>query len=77
MASTRIRSFVKGICWESIGFIITVFAVYLVYGNLKLSVEFSLVLTAVKIFFFFVHERAWKRVSWGKYQMVKGKKVRG
>jgi adenylylsulfate kinase len=75
MASVPIRSFVKGICWESIGFIITLFAVYLIYGNFLSSLVFTLILTAIKILLFFVHERLWKKIRWGKYHIVGGKKV--
>lgn len=77
MASTQIRSFAKGVCWETVSFIITVIAVYLIYGNLIRSIEFSLVLSLVKIFVFFAHERLWKKIRWGKYHTVKGKKVKG
>jgi len=77
MASTRFRSFIKGISWELISFILTGTAVYLLYGNLALSIQFSAVLTGVKIILFFGHERAWKKVRWGKYHYVKGKRVCG
>lgn len=75
MASTPIRSFVKGVCWETITFIITLFAVYLVYGNFLSSLEFAAILTVFKIALFFVHERLWKKIRWGKYHIVGGKKI--
>ena len=77
MASTPIRSFVKGVCWETIAFIITLFAIYLVYGNFLVSLKFSLILTIIKIFLFFVHERIWKKIRWGKYHIVGGKRRKG
>jgi len=67
MASTCERSLVKGIVWEVLSFIVTVIAVYLVYGNLAMSIKFSLVLSMIKIFLFFIHERVWKKIRWGKY----------
>ncbi len=67
MASTYERSLIKGIVWESFGFIITLIAVYFVYGNLNFSLKFTLALTLVKVVLFFVHERAWKNIHWGKY----------
>lgn len=75
MASTPIRSFVKGILWEFITFIITALAVYWVYGNLSLSIQFSAALTFVKIGLFFIHERIWKKIRWGKYHIVKGRMI--
>ena len=64
--STRKRSLAKGITWEIISFLITTIAVYLIYGNFYFSVQFSLALSIIKIFFYFMHERAWKRVVWGR-----------
>ncbi len=60
------RSLVKAISWESISFIITLIAVYFLYGDLKVSIEFTFVLTVIKIIFLYFHERIWKKVSWGK-----------
>ncbi len=77
MASIPLRSFIKGVCWETVSFILTFFAVYIIYGDIIASLEFSLVLTAIKIFLFFVHERLWKKIRWGKYHVVKGKRIRG
>ena len=71
MGSTYQRSFVKGFSWEIIAFIITFLAVYIVFGNFKISLGFSLVLTLIKAVVFFVHERLWKRIKWGK---IKDKK---
>lgn len=76
MASTPIRSFIKGISWETITFFITLFAIYWIYGNGNFigSLKFSLILTIFKIFLFFGHERIWKKIRWGKYHIVGGKK---
>jgi len=69
MPSTYQRSLVKGIFWEFFSFIITTAIAYLYYGNLYLSIKFSLVLAAIKIVFFFIHERVWKNIKWGKYEI--------
>ncbi len=66
MGSTYKRSLVKGIVWEGFSFIITTIAVFIFYGNLFDSLKFSLVLTIVKMALFFIHERVWKEVHWGK-----------
>jgi uncharacterized membrane protein len=67
MASTFERSFAKGVVWEGFSFIITLVAVYLIYGNIALSLKFTFWLTMIKMMFFFIHERIWKNVIWGKY----------
>ena len=71
MPSTFERSFVKGVVWEVFSFILTLIAVLLVYGNLALSIKFSLALTLVKICFFFFNERIWKTIKWGKIEYKK------
>ncbi len=66
MPSTYKRSLVKGIVWEGFSFVITFVAVYLFYGDVALSLKFSVLLSLVKVVLFFIHERAWKNVKWGK-----------
>lgn len=66
MGSTLERSFIKGLIWEIVSFVIVIFAVYLVYGNLAMSIQFSIILTLIKIPIFFLHERIWKKIKWGK-----------
>jgi len=67
MPSTYQRSFTKGVVWEVISFIITFAAVFLIYGDFILSLKFSIGLSLIKIGLFFIHERVWKMISWGKY----------
>ncbi len=66
MGSTYERSLVKGVSWEIISFILTLAVVYFVYGNILVSLTSALLLTAIKVIPFFVHERLWKKVRWGK-----------
>jgi len=75
MASIPLRSFIKGVCWETIGFAITLFAIYLIYGNFLGSLAFTLILTFFKVFLFFIHERLWKKIRWGKYHIMGGRKI--
>jgi len=75
MASIPLRSFIKGVCWETISFILTFFAVYLIYGDFLNSLKFSLALTTIKILLFFIHERLWKKIRWGKFHIIGGRKV--
>jgi len=66
MPSTYQRSFLKGAIWEALSFVITTLIIYAIYGNFGNSIKFSLFLTAVKIPFFFINERIWKKIKWGK-----------
>jgi adenylylsulfate kinase len=71
MGSTYERSFLKGFIWEIVSFVITFIAVYIVFGDFKTSLGFSLVLSLIKVSIFFIHERIWKSIRWGK---IKDKK---
>lgn len=75
MASTPMRSFVKGVAWEMTTFVLTTLAIYIIYGNFAGSVIFSFILTLIKMGLYFVHERIWKKIKWGKYHMVNGRRV--
>jgi adenylylsulfate kinase len=66
MGSTYKRSFLKGLCWEIISFMLTFALIYLLYGNVTTALKPSFIITLVKVPFYFMHERVWKRVSWGK-----------
>lgn len=66
ITSTPERSILKAVSWEIISFIITLIAVYLIYGDLEMSLKFTLVLSIIKILLLYIHERIWKRTMWGK-----------
>jgi adenylylsulfate kinase len=66
MGSTPQRSFIKGISWEIISFLLTLLIVFLLYGDILVSLKTTIILTAIKIPIFFIHERTWKKIKWGK-----------
>jgi len=68
MGSAYKRSLMKGMVWEAISFVITTIVVFFYYGDLESSIKFSLILTLIKAFIFFFHERLWKKVRWEKFQ---------
>ncbi len=66
ITSTPKRSFIKSFTWELIAFVITLIAVYLFYGDIKMSIKFTIALTAVKVLILYLYERIWKKIMWGK-----------
>jgi adenylylsulfate kinase len=74
MGSTPQRSLFKGISWEIISFILTLVVVFLLYRNIVISLKITLILTAIKIPVYFIHERTWKKIKWGKIPERKYKK---
>ena len=69
MGSTLERSFFKGVIWEGVSFILVLIIAYIYYGNFLNSMIFTLVLTIIKIPLFFIHERVWKHIKWGKVKL--------
>jgi uncharacterized membrane protein len=66
MPSTYQRSFVKGFIWEGGALIWTSIFIYLFFGNIYNSIKIAAIITLIKIPFYFVYERIWKMIRWGK-----------
>lgn len=62
------RSLVKAITWRIIGILITFIFVYIYTGNIKESLIIGLGANCVKMFLYYIHERIWNRVKFGRVQ---------
>jgi uncharacterized membrane protein len=60
------RSLLKTLTWRVIATLTTASLVYLFTGELKLAAEVGVLEVALKLLFYYVHERGWERVTWGK-----------
>jgi uncharacterized membrane protein len=60
------RSFVKAVTWRTTGTIDTFILSYLITGKAKLALAISGMEIFTKIFLYYVHERIWNRVKWGR-----------
>ncbi|MDD2790994.1 MAG: adenylyl-sulfate kinase [Sulfurimonas sp.] len=63
---TNIRSIVKGFSWRVLATTTTIIIVYLFFGRLDLAIAAGLIETVLKVALFWVHERAWIKIKWGK-----------
>ena len=63
---TQKRSIAKTISWRVVATIITGVVTYALTGRLDFAVTVGLADTVVKFFIYYVHERMWTRVSYGK-----------
>ena len=61
-----VRSFVKSVTWRVLASITTVVLVYIFTGELTMALGVGLAEAILKFILFFIHERAWDRVVWGK-----------
>jgi uncharacterized membrane protein len=63
---TPIRSLVKAISWRVTGTIDTFLISWLITGQILLASGIAFTEIITKIFLFWMHERAWNRITWGK-----------
>lgn len=66
MSEERKRSIVKGLTWRLLASSATVAIVFIFTGSLKASFGVSLSEIVVKTSLYYLHERIWDRVSWGR-----------
>lgn len=59
------RTFVKGLTWEGSG-LITLFLASTVLSDALTASIFTIGYTLLRVGMFYLHERIWKKTSWGK-----------
>lgn len=60
------RSLVKAISWRATGTLDTIVVSYVVTGKLKLAFSIGFVELFTKIGLYYLHERAWNRITFGR-----------
>lgn len=60
------RSILKSISWRLIGTIDTIIICYIVTGDIRPSLSIGSVELITKMSLYFIHERLWNRIQWGK-----------
>jgi len=66
MADKHIRSLAKGVSWRFIATLTTMTLVFLFTRNLSLSLSIGVFDVLLKLFFYYIHERAWNGITWGR-----------
>lgn len=66
MKDKKRRTILKSITFRIVATIATVVIVYLLTGNLALANTIGLIDLVSKLLIYYLHERAWEAVSWGK-----------
>ncbi len=65
------RSVVKAITWRVIASLTTAILVYIFTGSFTLTLGVSVFEISLKMLFYYIHERAWNSVRWGKEAKAK------
>ena len=60
------RSLVKAISWRATGTADTIVISWLITGQIKMALSIGFVEVFTKIFLYYVHERIWNRLSFGR-----------
>ncbi len=66
MAETHKRSVTKAITWRATGTIDTFLISWLITGELTLAGGIAGTEVMTKVVLFYLHERAWTRIDWGR-----------
>ena len=61
-----LRSIVKSLSWRTVGTIDTILISWIITGKLTLAVSIGSVELVTKVVLYFLHERAWNKIKWGK-----------
>jgi uncharacterized membrane protein len=65
---THPRSFAKALSWRAIGSLTTFTLVWLLTGSTMIAAAVAAAEIIVKVAVYYMHERAWLSVSWGRQQ---------
>lgn len=65
---TRKRSIAKALSWRFFATMITVAVVFLLSGEVVFAAKIGLLDTTIKLVAYFVHERLWLRIPFGRYE---------
>ncbi len=62
----HLRSLLKGVSWRIVGSIDTFLIGWIVTGSPMVAGTISAIEVFTKIFLFYLHERVWGKVRWGR-----------
>ncbi|MDD5649963.1 MAG: DUF2061 domain-containing protein [Candidatus Nanoarchaeia archaeon] len=66
MKERNLRSIIKSISWRFFATFTTMLVVYIFTGELILSIGVGIVEALSKLFLYYIHERIWNKIKWGK-----------
>lgn len=66
MTDTSVRSLAKAVSWRITGTIDTFIISWIITGEPLIASGIALTEIMTKVALFWLHERAWNKISWGK-----------
>lgn len=70
MKETHVRSILKGITWRIIATLTTVTLVFIFTRDITLSAQVGILDITLKLVFYYLHERGWNMIKWGRYRIL-------
>ncbi len=70
MRDSHSRSLIKGVSWRTLGTIDTVVLSFIVTGSFANSVKIGMTEVVTKIILYYLHERVWDKIPWGRIHGV-------
>lgn len=61
----HVRSIMKSISWRIFAVLVTTFTTWLITGESRLAATVGIADSALKVFLYYAHERAWTRLKFG------------
>ena len=68
MSDTTVRSLAKAISWRITGTIDTFLISWLITGHVLLATGIAFTEIMTKVFLFWLHERVWNKIAWGRQE---------
>ena len=63
---THLRSILKAVTWRTGGTVVTCLVAWSLTGSLELATRIGILDTLIKVGAFYLHERLWGRLEFGK-----------
>ena len=70
MKDSHQRSFVKAITWRVIATLTTMTIVWFITSDFKLSLGAGVLDVVIKLILYYIHERAWFKIKWGRPKVI-------
>ena len=65
-SDSPLRSIVKTVAWRTLGTLDTITIAWFLTNNIKIATSIGFIEIFTKIVLYFLHERFWNKVKWGK-----------
>ena len=65
ITETHTRTLAKSVTWRVTATLTTILLVFLLTGSLAIATSVGVAEAVLKLLFYYLHDRAWQKVSWG------------